>query len=299
MFTEHTFDAGAVAINYAEGPAAGAPLVLLHGGSARWQSLNPILPDLAARWHVFAPDLRGHGGSSWTPGHYRLQDYADDIARFLEQRVPTPAAVFGHSLGGMVAILLAAQHPNLARAALIGDAPLSRASFCATIAGSRERLRGWRELMRAAGSETELIAALKDVPIEWPGHAGLVPTRLALGEDSPWFEWMAANLRHNDPAMLTSLIDDLEHTSAGYEMETLLPRIQCPVLIIQADPAGGSTLSDAEVERARALLGQSTLARLHGVGHALFVGDRTQTLRAIVSFLERVEQRELMRMQCS
>jgi pimeloyl-ACP methyl ester carboxylesterase len=286
MLTEHTYDTGALTINYAQGPASGPLLVLLHGGSARWQSFEPILPDLTGRNHVVAPDLRGHGRSAWMPGRYRLQDYTDDIAALLSRRFTTPAALFGHSLGGMIALMLAAQHPQLVRAVVVGDSPLSRQSFCATIERSRGRLAAWRGLMRSTRSERELTEALKDVLIEWPGHQGLVPTRVALGEDAPWFSWMGASLRRNDPEMLTALIDDLDNTAAGYNMEALLPKIDCPVLIIQADRAGGSTLTEAEVAHALSLLAHPHHVRLEGVGHALFLEDKSQALHAIAAFLD-------------
>ncbi|MFY9662418.1 MAG: alpha/beta fold hydrolase, partial [Terriglobales bacterium] len=65
---ERTFDIGegqlAVRLNYAEGPAAGPPLVLLHGLGRRWQVFLPLIPALSMRWHIFAVDLRGHGKSS-------------------------------------------------------------------------------------------------------------------------------------------------------------------------------------------------------------------------------------------
>src|SRR5258708_11266227 len=107
---EAKFHTGPVTLNYAEGPDAGPPLVLLHGGSARWQYFDDILPDLTARWHVFAPDLRGHGLSGRTAGRYTLRDYADDLAAFL-QKLSGPASLFGHSLGGMVALMTASKSP--------------------------------------------------------------------------------------------------------------------------------------------------------------------------------------------
>ena len=63
MLTERTFDAGDVSLNYAEGPPAGPPLVLLHGSSLRWQHFLPVIPLLGWRWHLYALDLRGHGRS--------------------------------------------------------------------------------------------------------------------------------------------------------------------------------------------------------------------------------------------
>ena len=45
---EHSFNTGSVILNYAEGPASGPPLVLLHGGSARWQAFKRYLKELLA-----------------------------------------------------------------------------------------------------------------------------------------------------------------------------------------------------------------------------------------------------------
>ena len=83
---ERSFDTGVVKINYAEGPPSGPPFVLLHGGSGRWQLFEDILPDLIARFHLYLPDLRGHGKSGRVSGQYRLQDFADDVVAFLRER---------------------------------------------------------------------------------------------------------------------------------------------------------------------------------------------------------------------
>jgi pimeloyl-ACP methyl ester carboxylesterase len=85
---EHAFDTGTVTINYAKGPPSGPPLVLLHGGSGRWQNYEGIIPDLAARFHLYAPDFRGHGKSGRVPGRYQLEDYANDTIAFLRPSRP-------------------------------------------------------------------------------------------------------------------------------------------------------------------------------------------------------------------
>ena len=46
MLEERSFDTGVVTINYGEGPASGPPMVLLHGGSARWQGWERVIPAL-------------------------------------------------------------------------------------------------------------------------------------------------------------------------------------------------------------------------------------------------------------
>lgn len=270
MLTERSFEAGAVAINYAEGPEAGPPLVVLHGGSARWQYNRALLEDLAARWHVYAPDLRGHGRSGHTHGHYRIADYADDIVGFLRAVVGASAVLYGHSLGGTVAVLVAGRHPALVGSLIVGDAPLSAQAWPSPDDGvHREMLIRWRELAASGQSVDAIAAALRELPI---APAPREPTRRAgdvFGEDAPWFADMAESLHRLDPDTLTPLLGDPGVMFAGYAAATLLPAIRCPALLLQADPAAGGLLSDDEVARALALLPRGSHVRLAGIGHPL------------------------------
>ena len=70
-FDTRAVDLGDITINVsAEGPNA-VRRRPPREGSARWQSYQSLLERSAPRWHIYAPDLRGHGASSWTPGRYR------------------------------------------------------------------------------------------------------------------------------------------------------------------------------------------------------------------------------------
>src|SRR5215471_18127174 len=91
------FRGSGASINFAEGPSNGPPLVLLHGLSRTWQSFSPLLSELSSRFHLFAVDLRGHGGSSKVSGGYRISQFAQDISEFLARVVGREAALFGHS----------------------------------------------------------------------------------------------------------------------------------------------------------------------------------------------------------
>lgn len=123
-FNEHRFDTGTIEINYAEGPDNGPPLVLLHGLAARWQLFMPLIPALSQEWHIYAPDFRGHGTSGRQEGHYVLEDYVGDTLAFLSGVVQQPAVLYGHSLGGWVAMEIAAAHPEMVRAVIAGDTAL-------------------------------------------------------------------------------------------------------------------------------------------------------------------------------
>ena len=281
---EWCVNTGTVLLNYAEVSSSGSPLVLLHGGSARWQSFDTILSDLAADWHIYAPDFRGHGKSGWVPGSYRLQDYADDTIAFLRQCLKEPAYLFGHSLGGIVALLVAAQYQDGVRAVAVGDAPLSGKAWQAVLNQSRDRLAAWRALSGGQKPLGELIEALKNSPVETPGGGGPVPMRKVMGEDAPVFEWLALNMYWNDPDMLTSLLDRFEITAAGYEMNSVLPAIKCPVLLLQADPAAGGLMTDTEVEQALLLLARPDHVRLEGVSHVFHNERKEPVVKALEAF---------------
>lgn len=257
---EHSYNTGTVTLNYAEGPASGPPLVLLHGGSACWQDFKSIMPDLIADWHLYAPEFRGHGKSGWVAGAYRLQDYADDIIAFLRQQVSEPAVIFGHSLGGMVALLVAAQCPESIRAVVVGDSPLTAEPWLAHLNRTRDSLIQWRDLAGGTYSVEEITEALAD-------------------------ERLGQNLYQTDPDMLTILIDEPDRAAAGYDMAVVLPSIRCPVLLLQADPKAGGFLTDAEVEQGLQLLSQPTHVLLEGVSHVLHNEQKEPVLQAITDFL--------------
>jgi pimeloyl-ACP methyl ester carboxylesterase len=264
--------------------------VLLHGGSARWQYFDPIVPELAARWHLYAVDLRGHGKSGRTPGHYALRDYAADICAFL-LRVSGPASLFGHSLGGMVGLLAASLCPDHVNTVVVGDSPLDAGSRKEHVApAQREQLYAWQALAGGSHSIQEIIAGLRDAPIVLPGQAKAVPMREVYPEDNGVYAHLAERLYYNDPDMLRMLIEEGERVHAGYEVKLYGPRIKCPVLLLQADPQLGAVMTDEEVERALAGIPLAEHRRLPGVSHLLFHDDKAAVLEALETFLGEVDR---------
>ena len=71
---------------------------------------------------VFALDLRGHGGSDW-PGTYSFQLMCDDVVGVLGQLGLGTVTLVGHSMGGVVACLVAMQRPDLVGRLIVEDAP--------------------------------------------------------------------------------------------------------------------------------------------------------------------------------
>jgi len=110
--------------------------------------------------------------------------------------------------------------------------------------------------------------------------------RKVAGEDAPVYTWLATNLQQNDPDMLTALIDRYETTAAGYEMNSVLPSIQCPVLLLQADPTVGGLMTDREVELALPLLDRPRHIRLQGISHILHIERKEPIVQALKVFFQ-------------
>ena len=283
LFREATFDTGKVVLNYAEGPNSGPALVMLHGGSGRWQLYSGMLAELLEHCHVYAPDLRGHGKSSWVSWGYTIRDYVEDIAAFLRE-VSGPAVLMGHSLGGIIAVAAAKARPNLVRALIVVDAPLDAASWGQFLRKARGQLAAWRAVSGGTHPVEEIERLLGDAP------EGKSTLREIFGEGSPIIHELAERLYFHDPDMLGMLMEDYENVAAGYDMETVLPAIHCPVLLIQADPSVGGVLTDEEVQRALTLLPDPTHMRFSGMGHMLIYDPKGPPVIAVNAFLSQLAQ---------
>jgi pimeloyl-ACP methyl ester carboxylesterase len=109
-----------VQLEYTEqGDPQGIPVIMLHGFTDSWQSFAPVLPYLPASLHVFALSQRGHGNSSKEATSYKPEDFAKDLAAFLEQKRVGPAVIVGHSMGSTNAQCFASNFPALTRALIL------------------------------------------------------------------------------------------------------------------------------------------------------------------------------------
>jgi pimeloyl-ACP methyl ester carboxylesterase len=114
---EHRFvQAGDLRMHVAEAGARDRPAaLLLHGWPEHWWMWRRVIPRLAERYHVIAPDLRGQGWTDAPPSGYRKEELAADVVRLLDALGIDDAYVAGHDWGGYVGFMLALLHPERVR----------------------------------------------------------------------------------------------------------------------------------------------------------------------------------------
>jgi pimeloyl-ACP methyl ester carboxylesterase len=102
-----------VTLEYVEqGEPAGAPVLMLHGGTDSWHSFELVLPHLSPSIRAFALSMRGHGDSSRPASGYRYDDFAGDVAAFMDTLGLESSVIVGHSMGRAVAQRFAADYPS-------------------------------------------------------------------------------------------------------------------------------------------------------------------------------------------
>ena len=122
----HAFaELGEVAIHYVTAgadPRSSPPVVLLHGWPETWFEWRHVMPAIAERHPVIAPDLRGLGDSSRPAHGYDKRTVADDIHRLLRDRLGLERwHLAGHDWGGPTAFALAAAHAESALSLTVID----------------------------------------------------------------------------------------------------------------------------------------------------------------------------------
>lgn len=252
------------------GGAGKPPLVLLHGmlGSSRnWQSAGA---DLAAHFHVLAPDLRNHGRSPHAD-EMTYKAMLADVLAWVDAHVPGPATWLGHSMGGKVAMLLACRHPaRVARLVIVDIAP--RDYYWP---GHRQSFAAMNELNLAdLSSRAEAEMRMEGRVPSWPLRKFLT-TNLERGDDGRW-AW-AINL----PA-LTAALPDLEKSPLRAGEERVGgDRFTGPVRFI----AGGKStyIEPADHATIRAHFPAADIVTIAESGHNPHMETRAEFVAAVLA----------------
>ncbi|MDA1296755.1 MAG: alpha/beta hydrolase [Chloroflexi bacterium] len=252
-FSEQTFDAGEVQLNFAEFDGSGPPLLFVHGITSDWTVWKEIAAEFVDDWHCYAIDLRGHGRSGHLKNTYNRAKYSEDVVAFVRDHIREPTYIVGHSLGGATALGVAAAIPDSIQAAVYEDPAL----FVHLRAEETAKARfGERLDMMKSGLATAEIAARMRSPGESEQDAITRTER-----------WMRC-----DPNTLEMSIN--RSSTKGWDVDSILKAATPRSLLLQANPDAGGALSDDEADRAISLLPNAVHIKWDDSGHNMHHSSR-------------------------
>ena len=284
MFRAETLSGGDGPLHLALGPKSGPPLLLLHGVTRAGRDFTPLVPSLVPRWTVEALDFRGHGASGRAPGRYLVADYVRDVVAALQREGPAPAIVYGHSLGAMVAAGAAAAVPDRVRALVLEDPPFETMGELIAQTQFLEYFAKMRALLSGERSLVDLVQGLADLTFAAPGGQ---PVRLGDVRDRAALRLAARCLADVDPFVLDPILE--RRWLGGFDRDGVFAAIQCPTLMLQADPAAGGMLTDDAVRSASERIRDLSVVRFERTGHLIHWLDTPALERAVLSFLASLE----------
>lgn len=210
---------------------AGPIVVLSHALGADLGQWDEVTELLAQRFRVLRYDHRGHGRSEREPGPVSLEDLAEDAAALIARECEGAVHFVGLSLGGMVAQLLAARHPDRIASIVVAN---SSSRFDDT---GRGMWRARIETVRNLG----MAGIVEGVLARW-----FTPEFHANGANLGRIAHLRGMLLANDPSVYAHTCEAI----ARIDFCASNPRIACPALVIagardeSTPPAMSETIRD-------------------------------------------------------
>ena len=196
-----------------EEAGSGPPMVFVHGWTCDRSHFAPQAAHFSKRFRCVSLDLRGHGESDKPDQSYTIEGFADDVAWMCGELGVSNAVLAGHSMGGAIALAVAAAHPELCAALVMLDPAI-------LFPGELQPLIA------------QLVAGFRS-----PDGAGVLRQ---FGADQFFTET-------SDPALKARLLDAMGRTpmhvaASAFEAvgsfggEAELKAVRAPVLSVEADP---------------------------------------------------------------
>lgn len=246
------------------GPPDGPPLLCLHGVTSWGGRYRRLAEERLGAFHVFAPDLRGHGVSDWEPP-WNLGTHTDDLVDTLDALHLDRVDVVGHSFGGRLALELAARRPERVQRLVLLDPAVWVPPPVAL-----ERAELTRTDESYASIEDAVAERLIRNPHADPGLvAGELRQHLQLGDDRRW------RLRFARSAVV----------AAYGEMAKPPPldRVAAPTLLVRGRDS--EVVPEPLVDIVLETIASCELVNVPG-GHIVMWDAFDETASAILAFLE-------------
>lgn len=245
-----------------------APILILQHGYGRsgrfWFSLVPYL---ARFYRVVCPDLRGLGQSSKDfdlAAGISVENYQADLLAIADSLNASSFHYAGESLGGILGMVLAAEHPERVRSLTLLSAPLR-------INETTQKMfafeyPSWQDALRELGSAG------------WAAKANMA-TRFPPGTDPALLQWYASEMGKSDVNVLIAM----SRLASKVEAEPVLSRIRAPVLGLY--PSKGRFTTSGQEDVLKAKVANLLLVHLPNQFHMIWVLDPTACTGHMLHFM--------------
>ena len=245
-------------LHYLDWGNVGAPsLVCVHGYTSSAQAFNGLARHYRDRFHIVAPDVRGHGESAWSPdGAYQYRDQVSDLAGFVDQLGLSRFTLIGTSMGGIIAMVYAEAHAERLLRLIIND-----------IGPDVEE--GSQRITRMVGGRPDEFATLEEAMAYRRKVSPVTASRtmddqreLALGvlrgrPDGRWVWKM-------DPAYIRQRVQ--RGAPSRPALWPVLESLACPTMVVWGTES--DVLSEAQAKRMVEALPRGELVTVPDVAHA-------------------------------
>ena len=282
--TSHFYFSQRLRLHYVDWGNEGAePLLLVHGGRDHCRNWDWVAQRLRDRYHIIAPDLRGHGDSAWAiGGGYDMGAYIYDIAQIVHQKGLAPVTIIAHSMGAGIALNYCGAYPDAVKKIVaiegLGPSPAVMAEQASRTVD--QRLRDWIEDRRKNSGRTPRRYATLDEayarmaeenPHLSPEQARHLTIYGAHQNEDGTYSWKFDN--HSRWGM-----GGLSHADQHY----LWSQITCPVLLMRGEE---SWASDPEADGRIKHFKNARLVNFEGAGHWVHHDQLDAFMREAEAFL--------------
>ena len=242
-------------------------MLLVHGLCCEAHYWDFFAANLRQDYHVIALNQRGHGESIWA-GNYRLEQYTDDLTKFIEGLALNDIVLIGHSLGAINVLLYTANHPDrVARLVLVDQGPEINMEFVGKLQ------KGLTNLTMVFDSEEEAIRQI--TILESPRYSMEYKKHLVKHIMKP--DNTGKLTFKYDPALRYSELVRLEWLWSHME------RITCPVLVVHGIES--PLLLQEGARKMADILPNVSLRDIEHAGHFVMGDNPTAFEAAIRDFL--------------
>jgi pimeloyl-ACP methyl ester carboxylesterase len=240
--------------------------VLLHGIGSSGSSWWPVIDGLAARFSLYQLDLRGHGASAKPERGYGIEAFAADLEIVLDALALDEPRVMGHSLGALITLVWASEHPGRAAGLVLEDPSLRTRP---EILGAFD---GWQQL--AALTPEAAAAWYRQEYPDWSDEDCLRRAQVITSTAPGVFTDLRAV---SEEALATGTTDRLH----------LLANVRSPALLLRGNPELGGMVEEDDAARFLEMMPHARVVSFPEVGHSLHLEMSGAFLDVVIPFLER------------